>query len=112
MENFDEWNDKNLANDEHLIEVYHDCPRVYSSPLLRTHYKYPTNPRMHQDPIEREWWLHNHQSGPFQDADNNGYVATQFSHLPKMMDPGNLLSYLSLYNINGQKICSKSNIAL
>ena len=39
-----------------------------------------------------------HQSDPFQDADNNGYLATQLSHLPKVMGygPGNLLSYLPL----------------
>ena len=109
---FDEWNGVDLANYEHLIEVYRNCPRVYGSPLFHMHYEYPTNPRMHPDAMEVEWWFRNHQSDPFQDADNNGYVATQLSHLPKMMgyDPGNLLSYLPLYNVNGQEICSKSSI--
>ena len=112
MEIFDELDGVNLANDEHLIEVYRNCPRVHGSPLFLMHYEYPTNPRMCPDEMEREWWLHNRQSYPFQDADNNGCVATQLSHLPKMMgyDPGNLLSYLPLYNVNGQEICSKSSI--
>ena len=103
MEIFDKWNGINLANDEHLIEVYHDCIRVYGSPLFHMHYKYPTNLQIHPDEMEGEWWFLDHQSDPFQDADNSGYVATQLSHLPKMMgyDPDNLRSYLPLYNVNG-----------
>ena len=114
MEIFNKWNSVNLSNvhHEHLIEVYRDCPRVYGSPLFRMHYEYLTNLQMRPDVMEREWWFRDHQSDPFQDADNNGYVATQLSHLPKMTgyDPGNLLFYLSLYNVNGQEICSKSRI--
>ena len=112
MEILDESNGVNLANNEHLIEVYHYCLRVYGSPLFCMHYEYPTNPQMCPDMMEGEWWLCNHQSDPFQDSDNNGYVATQLSHLPKMMgyDLGNLLSYRPLYNVNGQEICSKNSI--
>ena len=54
MEIFSEWNGVNLANEEHLIEVYHDCPRVYGSPLFCMHYEYPTNPRMCPDAMEGE----------------------------------------------------------
>ena len=112
VESFYEWNGENLANNQHLIEVYHNSLRVYGSPLFRMHYEHPTNPRMRRDPFGGEWWLCNHQSDPFRDADDNSYVATQLSHLPKMLgcDPGNLLSYLPLYDVNGQEICSKSNI--
>ena len=45
-ESFDEWGQENLANSEHLIEIYRDCSRIYGSPLLRTHYDHPTNPRI------------------------------------------------------------------
>ena len=36
VESFDEWGQENLANSEHFIEIYHDCSRVYGSPLFRT----------------------------------------------------------------------------
>ena len=32
------------TDDEHLIDVYRDCLRVYGSPLFCMHYEYPTNP--------------------------------------------------------------------
>ena len=67
------------------MEVHHDCPRVYGSPLFRFHYEYPTNPRMSGDlqlmNNMNNWQNLNRCSNPFQDADHHGYVATQLSHL-------------------------------
>ena len=103
VESFDEWGQENLANSEHLIEIYHDCSRVYGSPLFRTHYDHPMNPRiLGEDELVNSDWQEgcNRHSDPYQDANHYGYyVSTQLSHLPTKMgyDPSNLLTYLPLY---------------
>ena len=105
VESFDEWGQENLANSEHLIEIY--C-----SPLFRTHYDHPTNPRIlgENELVNGDWWKGcTRHSDPFQDANHYGYVSTQLSHLPTKMgyDPGNLLTYLPLY---GSKMNTKDLI--
>ena len=64
------------------------------APLFRYHYELPTNPdakyidqQIQNQVLRRE--------DPFQDADEYGYIATQLTHLPKLVsfDPGNMLTF-------------------
>ena len=102
VESFNEWGQENLANREHLLDIYHHCSRVYCSPLFRTHYDHPTNPRIlgEDELVNGDWWEGcNRHSDPFQDTNHYDYVSTQLSHLPTKIgyDPDNLLTYLPLY---------------
>ena len=110
VESFDEWSQENLATSEHLIEIYRDCSGVYGSPLFRTHYDHPTNPRiLGEDELVNGDWQEgcDRHSNPFQDANHHGHVSTQLSHLPTKMGYDNLLTYLPLY---GSKTSTKDLI--
>ena len=74
--------------------VIHDCRHVALAPLFRYHYELPTNPdAKYIDQQIRNQVLRREDS--FQDADEYGYVATQLTHLPKLLsfDAGNTLTF-------------------
>ena len=80
--------------------VVRDCQHVALAPLFRYHYELPTNPGVKYIDQHMAWLvqLRNQvlrMEDPFQDADEYGYIASQLTHLPKLVafDPGNMLTY-------------------
>ena len=80
--------------------VMRDCRHVSLSPLFRYHYELPTNPNtewIDQDVVNRlnDEWRPDRGLDVFQDPNEYGYVASQLTHLPRMLgyDFGNILSY-------------------
>ena len=56
MECFEQWSGHNLANNDYLVEIYRDCPKVYGSPVFRRHYENPTDPRWLSQEDDFENW--------------------------------------------------------
>ena len=70
------------------------------APLFRYHYELPTNPSAKYIDQHMAWLVQMRnqvlrQEDPFQDADEYGYVATQLTHLPRLVafDAGNMLTF-------------------
>ena len=81
---------------------------MYGSPLFRRHYEFPTNPSLKGVVVDNlpNWHdIENRDEDIFEDPDEFGYVATQLTHLPKMLgyDIGNILTYSPLYNARPNK---------
>ena len=85
---------------------------MFGSPLFRQHHEFPTNPSLCGTGIQNgHWWeIDDRDSNIFEDADDYGYVATQFTHLPKFIsyDIGNLLVYRPIYD----SMTNESNLYL
>ena len=90
-----------------------DCRHIALAPLFHYHYELPANPGVKYIDQHMAWLvqLRNQvlrMEDPFQDTDEYGYVASQLTHLPKLVafDPGNMLTYgedptrLSEENVN------------
>ena len=80
--------------------VMRDCRHVTLSPLFRYHYELPTNPNaewIDRDVVNQlvDIWRPNRKLDVFQDPNEYGYVASQLTHLPRMLgyEFGNILSY-------------------
>ena len=84
---FNEWA-LGTARDEYEVDIYRDCERVYGSPLFRSHYERPTNPRGLEEALLNDWHSNIHDddrhSDPFQDANEYCYVATQLFAFTKI----------------------------
>ena len=80
--------------------VVRDCRHVALAPLFRYHYELPTNPGAKRIDQHMAWLVQLRNQvlrceDPFRDADEYGYVASQLSHVPRLVafDPGNMLTY-------------------
>ena len=89
-----------LTNFDQGDMVMRDCRHVCLSPLFHYHYELPTNPNaewIDQDAVNRlnDQWRPDRKLDVFQDPNEYGYVASQLTHLPRMLgyDFGNSLSY-------------------
>ena len=99
LENSPLWTCLNPANDIHDTDIFRDTKYTYGSPLFRQHYEHPTNPSLNGVDDDEAWCdIDNRENYCFQDANDFGYVATQLSHLPRLMDYdfGNVLTYRSV----------------
>ena len=88
------------TNNGLVIGVVRDCRHVALAPLFRYHYELPTNPSAKYINQHMAWLVQMRnqvlrQEDPFQDADEYGYVATQLTHLPRLVafDAGNMLTF-------------------
>ena len=80
--------------------VIRDCRHIALAPLFRYHYELPTNPDAKYIDQHMAWLVQMRnqvlrREDLFQDADEYGYVATQLTHLPKLVsfDAGNMLTF-------------------
>ena len=80
--------------------IVRDCRHVALEPLFRYHYELSTNPSAKYIDQHMAWLVQIRnqvlrREDPFQDADEYGYVATQLTHVPKLVafDPGNMLTF-------------------
>ena len=93
------WTVLNPANDIHNTDIFRDTKFTYGSPLFRQHYEHPTNPSLSNVDEEVAWWdINSREDDCFKDANDDGYVATQLSHLPRLIgyDFGNVIMYRAL----------------
>ena len=90
----------NTTNNGLVIGVVRDCRHVALAPLFRYHYELPTNPSAKYINQHMAWLVQMRnqvlrREDPFQDADEYGYIATQLTHLPRLVafDAGNMLTF-------------------
>ena len=102
------WPGRNQARYAYKRDVFRDCRYVHGSPLFRHHYEFPTNPSLKGVVVDNppNWHdIENRDEDIFEDPNEFGYVATQLTHLPKMLgyDIGNILTYSPLYDARPNK---------
>ena len=88
------------TNNGLVIGIIWDCRHVALAPLFQYHYELPTNPSAKYIDQHMAWLVQMRnqvlrQEDPFQDPDEYGYVATQLTHLPRLVafDAGNMLTF-------------------
>ena len=99
LENSPLWTVLNPTNDIHNTDIFRDTKYTYGSPLFRQHYEHPSNPSLSNVDEEVAWWdINSREDDCFKDANDYGYVATQLSHLPRLIgyDFGNVIMYRAL----------------
>ena len=117
LENSPLWTVLNPANDIHNTDIFRDTKYTYGSPLFRQHYERPTNPSLSNVDEEVAWWdINSREDDCVKDANDYGYVATQLSHLPRLIgyDFGNVIMYRALKgNKEGERLydLKRSNLS-